>query len=370
MKTKVKSYSIIILILVALILYILEKPTEKNTRSQHPTNKQTSQDFVKPPRNSDTTQLVVVFYNLENFFDTINDPKNRYDDEYTPNGSKHWNTKRYLTKINHLSKVFAAANPKELPDLIGVCEVENKKVLQDLVKYGVLKGYGIVHRESHDVRGIDVALLYKPSEFQPIAVKQIKIYYKPNRAARTREILEVEGLLRNHDTLYVFVNHWKSRLSRNGKNNSEYKRIAAAKCLKKAINSILKQNPNARILVMGDFNDEPTNKSLLKALDAKDTITSKKDLYNLMFAAKKQGKGTYYHNHWLMFDNIIISQSLLNHNSNLYAEGNGHVIEKKFMLYYNKHDKQWEPLRTFAGSKYLAGYSDHLPVTAVFKVKY
>ncbi len=368
-KSRRTIYTVLIII-VAIISYFTEENITGNNNGKSAKSHGRHYQTIKVPNNSDTTQLVVMFYNLENFFDTINDPDNRYDNEYIPSGEKQWNTQRYLTKIHHLAQVFSNANKKELPDLIGVCEIENRRVLEDLLKYSGLKsyGYGIIHEESSDVRGIDLALIYNPNEFTPIEHKKIDIYYSSHRA-RTREILYIKGIIKNGDTLHIFLNHWKSRLSR-GDEDSEYKRIAAAKSLKKAVKAVLKQNPNARIIIMGDFNDEPTNKSISQALGAKGYVKPSTFLFNAMYAADKNGEGTYNYKHkWLMFDNIIVSPNLTDHTQNLYLQGDGKVLKLDFLITEDSRGNE-APFRTFKGSKYLGGYSDHLPVEIVLKVKY
>ena len=368
-KATIKKISYTILIIILAILAYYSKSKQHPKASVKGDSYQQANNFTAAVK-TDTTQLTVMFYNLENFFDTLDDPHNHYDNEYTPNGSKHWNTKRYLTKINHIAQVILDANKDETPDLIGVCEVENRKVLEDLISHSALKNlrYAIIHRESKDIRGIDLGLIYKTSEFKPIKVEKFPIYYKKGRPARTREILYIEGILKNGDTLHIFLNHWKSRLSR-GNSNSEYKRIAAAKSLKKVVKQVLKQNPKARILIMGDFNDEPTNKSIYQALGAKGVYKPGIFLYNEMFRADSQGQGTYlYQNKWLMFDNIIVTPVLLDITQNLFVEGNGKVLKLNFLVTKRKGKEYVN--RTFKGKKYLGGYSDHLPVELVMKVKY
>ncbi len=355
---------ILLIIILAVISYYAKK--NKSNTSDRADNQRV--EFARASK-TDTTQLVVMFYNLENLFDTIDDPHNHYDNEYTPTGEKHWNTKRYLLKLRHIARVILDANKNEAPDLIGVCEVENRQVLEDLINKTPLKnyGYGIVHRETKDIRGIDLALLYKKAEFQPLEVKQFPIYYS-KRPARTRQILYIKGILKNGDTLHIFLNHWKSRLSR-GNSDSEYKRIAAAKSLKKAIKQVLKQNPDARIIIMGDFNDEPTNKSIKQALGAKGQYKPGIFLYNAMYAADSRKEGTYvYQGKWLMFDNIIVRPILLDTTQNLYLEDDGRVLKLDYLVTY----KRGKPTvnRTFKGEHYLGGYSDHLPVEVVLRVKY
>ncbi len=368
-KTKSKKslwYTLVVILLIIISYYL------KSTRSNEASKGEKQQNFTyELSGKNDTTRLIVMFYNLENFFDTIDDPGNRYDNEYIPEGKKQWNTERYMTKIKHLGKVFMNVDPRETPDLIGVCEVENRHVLEDLVNNTTLKGYKIVHYESKDMRGIDLALLYDPSEFQVLESKKIDIYYKPNRPARTREIIYIKGQTRNGEILHIFLNHWKSRVARRAGEESEYKRVAAARSLKKAVKAKLDKDPDAKIIIMGDFNDEPTNKSLYTTLKAREKPARITDLFNVMLPLDKEGKGTYYHDHqWLMFDNIILSGGFVLDHSKIIPEGSGHVLAKDFMLKESKRSHAIYPLRTFDGSRYLGGYSDHLPVYEVFDVEY
>ena len=363
-KSKKSIWYTIALIILILISYYLKSTKSNETK---PDRQTFSSEFSGK---NDTTRLIVMFYNLENFFDTIDDPKNRYDNEYVPGGKKHWNTERYMTKIKHLGKVFLNVDPRETPDLIGVCEVENRHVLEDLVNNTALKGYKIVHYDSKDMRGIDLGLLYDPTEFKVLESRKIDIYYKPTHPARTREIIYIKGQTRNGEILHIFLNHWKSRVARRAGEQSEYKRVLAAKSLKKAVKQILDKDPDAKIIIMGDFNDEPTNKSIYETLKAREKPTKTTDLYNVMLPLDREGKGTYYHDHqWLMFDNIILSGGFVLDHSKIVPEDGGHVLDKDFMLRKTSRGNVY-PLRTFDGSHYLGGYSDHLPVYEVFDVKY
>ena len=367
-KSKKSLWYTAILIIAILLSYFFKAVDNSDKHHDNGMNKHVFHSVSRGK--NDTTRLIVMFYNLENFFDTIDDQHNHYDNEYTPNSKKHWTSKRYITKIKHLGQVFVNVDTAELPDLIGVCEIENRHVLEDLVNKTVLKGYDIVHYESKDIRGIDLGLLYDPSEFKVLETRKIDIYYKPGHPARTREIVYIKGQTRNGQILHIFLNHWKSRLSRHKGNTSEYKRILAAKSLKKAVYSILKKDPTANIIIMGDFNDEPMNKSLAQVLGAKDKTQYSRELYNAMWPLDEQGKGTYFHDHkWMMFDNIILSGAFLSDNSRLVPEGNGHILMRDFMLKQNRNHEHY-PWRTFSGSHYLGGYSDHLPVYIIIDVRY
>ncbi|MDA3778877.1 MAG: hypothetical protein PF487_01365, partial [Bacteroidales bacterium] len=252
----------------------------------------------------------------------------------------------------------------ELPELIGLCEVENKNVLNDLIQAKAIsnKKYNIVHEESRDYRGIDVALLYDPEEFQYISHKKIEINFKNEPNYKTRDILCVKGIASRKDTLYIFVNHWKSRSG--GQKKTENKRITIATELRKNIDKILLSNKNAKIIVIGDLNDEPINKSVRYVLGASNKITGKETLYNLMYKLDSENKGTHsYKGEWNMLDNLIVSKALINNKSGYSVQNNtGHIFKDDFIMYYNSKAGTKVPNRTYGGPNYFGGYSDHLPI--------
>jgi len=314
--------------------------------------------------------FTIVFYNVENLFDTINNP-NKIDEQFLPDSVKKWNTGRYKKKINDLGRVISSININELPELIGLCEVENKTVLKDLVNGRFLsKGnYAFVHEESPDVRGIDVALLYRKDEFIYLNHKIYRIYYDFEPKTTTRDILYVKGKLKNNEKLHVFINHWSSR--RGGQKESEPKRLHTAKILRSKIDSVLKDNKKAKIVIIGDFNDEPENKSLYEVLNAKNNFYSNdfKELYNLMFDKSINGHGTYnYRGNWNMLDNIIISQSLLkSKKAYIVPSDGGQIFKKRWMLYDNVKTGQLTPSKTYGGPNYYGGISDHFPVYVILR---
>ncbi len=255
-------------------------------------------------------QKTVGFYNLENLFDTVDD-KTIKDEEFLPNGKNEWNEEKYANKLEKMSLVLAAMNL----DVVGVSEVENRKVLEDLVTHANLRkfGYQIVHFDSPDKRGIDVALLYKPRIFRPFSTAMIPVWTDEDPDFITRDILLVKGLIGN-DTLTVFVNHWPSR--RGGK---EDKRLLAAQVLRSSVDSLFNLNPAAKIICMGDFNDDPTNRSLKKELRAVGKIEQLENnaLYNTSFTTFKKGYGTgVYNGSWNLFDQLIVSKSLIKYQEN------------------------------------------------------
>ncbi|RUT73560.1 endonuclease [Ancylomarina longa] len=308
----------------------------------------------------------VMFYNVENLFDPFDDTL-RLDNEFLPKGERHWTWEKYKKKSQQISKVIMAAGSWDFPDLIGLCEIENRFVLDGIFKFGYLKqiGYKIIHRDSPDHRGIDVALIYQPERFRPIDTTFLQVHYAVGRALSTREILYVKGIAPTKDTLHIFVNHWPSRWG--GQLESEHKRISAAKVLHQSVDSILKVNSNALVIVMGDFNDYPDNESIRKVLGA---LPAKQDylndrLYNLAYSyLNKSDIGSHkYHGKWGMLDQFMVSGSLLNKASYLYCEPSGmSIFAPDFLLEKDKTYYGVKPFRTFAGYKYQGGFSDHLPV--------
>ena len=320
---------------------------------------------------SHENQLVIVFYNVENLFDTIDDPYNYGDNEFTATAKKKWNLERYEKKSSDLAKVIASINNNELPDIIGLCEVENRKVVEDLIEQNSLSAedYGIVHEESPDYRGIDVALIYKKSEFNYLTHNAIKVNLPEDKKYQTRDILYVKGLISEKDTLHIFVNHWKSRYG--GINETEYKRINAAKILRAKIDSIIDIDNNANIICLGDFNDEPQNKSLNTTLIATNNKTpaNKYELFNTLYEKDLNNEGTYSYNYkWFMLDNIIISQNLISNETGFHiSDESGQIYKEDWILHYNSKANMYVPNKTYGGKTYYGGYSDHLPVYLILE---
>ncbi len=305
--------------------------------------------------------MTVVFYNVENLFDIENSPGGN-DAEFTPESEKKWTPDRYQKKLDDISKVLVSVNQKELPEIIGLCEIENRKVLDDLVKTGALSvgKYQIEHFESPDYRGIDVALLYRPDEFKVKLCAPVKVSFADEPNFSTRDILYVKGETLNREEFHIFVNHWPSRIG--GVEQTEPKRIAAATILKSKIDSVLNVNPEANIIVMGDMNDEPSNKSLSQVLGAKSPDVESAGLVNLMYPAHKNKKGSYnYRGNWNMLDNIIVSSGLLDNKGFQCVKKQGFVFSEKWMEYEDKNNGI-TPGRTYGGSIYYGGVSDHFPV--------
>lgn len=303
--------------------------------------------------------MTIAFYNVENLFDTIDDP-NKKDEEFTPEGRKKWDQKRYEKKLNDLAKVLSSIDSVKLPAIIGLCEIENRKVVEDLIQTGKLAKakYKVAHIESPDVRGIDVALAYQNKQFKFVSQEAIPINFEDAPDYKTRDILHVSGRLKGEDT-HIFVNHWPSRIG--GLEQSEPRRTFVASVLKNKVDEIIAENPSANIIIMGDMNDEPDNKSLLETLSAK-LPGSNSGLANLMFPLDQQNKGTYnYRNTWNMLDNLVVSKSMLDEKGLDVVGKEGHIFRKEWMEFKNSKGEIY-PNRTYGGPNYYGGISDHFPV--------
>jgi endonuclease/exonuclease/phosphatase family metal-dependent hydrolase len=298
----------------------------------------------------------LMFYNVENLFDTIDNPDTN-DEEFLAKGKKHWNNYKYWRKINKLFQVVAAAGSTHPPDIIGLCEVEGFLPLYHLTNNTPLSkySYSILHRDSPDKRGIDVALLVNRNHVGVIETKFYRVSFPWDTASTTREILYA-ALKIQDDTLHTFVNHWPSR--RGGQLKSEPRRIEAAKVLMMAIDSLCINNSDAKIVVMGDFNDEPSNKSLSQ-------LVGSTDLINLSGKLKSDCRcGSYkYKSEWNMIDQVLISESLLGNNKLTYKPASISIFRDDFLLQEDETYGGFKPYRTFLGPRYLGGFSDHLPVT-------
>ena len=338
-----------------LLIAIVQLSAGQNSKSTH-----TEED-----------KFSVVFYNTENLFDIMNDPKTE-DDDFTPGGSKKWTHERYEKKLNDIAKVLSSTNPDGLPDIIGLAEVENRTVLNDLLdtKFFANGYYGIIHKDSPDIRGIDVALLYNPKAFQLLYKTFIPVYFPFDRKSKVRDILYAKGIS-GQDTLHLFVNHWKSRAG--GRVATKQKRVFSARILKTRIDSILSTNSDAKIIAMGDFNDEPENKSLSGVLQAKnpEEVNHSNALYNLMYPKDKQGAGTYnYDYEWYMLDNLIVSQACLTGRKGYtISTDNVYIYNPPWVLYDHPKAGMEVPNKTYGGDNYYGGISDHLAIYGVFTNK-
>lgn len=311
----------------------------------------------------------IAFYNLENLFDTENDPLT-YDDDRTPDGKDHWTEEIYQDKLKNMAKVMAEIGAEvsgSAPTIIGVCETENRKVLEDLVNQETLveQDYGIIQFDSPDRRGIDVALLYKKKLFTPThyKAKELLIYDDNDKSKRvfTRDQLVVSGVL-DGEEIHLIVNHWPSRSG--GEKRSRSKRIKAAKLNRQIIDSIFSDDPYAKIITMGDLNDDPSNTSVKDHLNAKRKTSELgiKELYNPMEDLAKQGYGSLaYRDSWNLFDQIIISTELTKKDFSSYRFYQAGIYNKTYLV--NAHGRyKGYPYRSFASGSYTGGYSDHFPV--------
>jgi hypothetical protein len=312
------------------------------------------------------TVLRVMFYNVENLFDPREDSITS-DEEYQPTGMRGWTSSRLKQKQINISKVVLAVGGWEPPDLIGFCEVENFSVLYGLTNYTALKnfGYRIIHFDSPDPRGIDVALLYRPEKFRVLKSIPIKVRFPFDTASRTRDILFVKGIACKRDTVNIFVNHWPSKFG--GAMATIPRRNYVASVIRKLADSLLAVNPDSKILIMGDLNESPYEEGVAKILRAKmDSINLlTDDLYNMLAGAGLSwNKGTIkFHETWDAIDHMIVSRPLLSKTT----PHSLHIFDAPFLL---QDDEAWfgkKPFRTYYGSKYLGGFSDHLPVYMDFK---
>jgi predicted extracellular nuclease len=303
-------------------------------------------------------EYTVVSYNVENLFDTVDDPKIP-DEEFLPESEKKWDDKAYQKKLNDLVRVISEINPNELPEIVGLVEVENRTVLEDLVNSAKLKDrYNIIHEESPDYRGIDVALIYRRDAFKEISHEALPVVFPDDPNFKTRDILHVTGKIRNK-TVHVFVNHWPSRIG--GDDKTEPKRVLAASILKSKTEQILATDPKAKIIIMGDMNDEPDNKSLKEILGAGSPDDDSK-LVNLMLPDDAAGLGTYYYSgNWNMLDNLVVSKPLIKGKVFKVENRKGYIYSSDWMIFTNKNGVK-TPNRTFVGNKNVGGVSDHFPV--------
>lgn len=349
--------------------------------------------FITAKSNAQSKAFVihtVAFYNFENLFDTINDPITN-DEEWTPTGSQHWNSKKYYQKLENLAQVLSeigsAENPNA-PTFIGGVEIENRSVLEDLVKQPKLinKEYGIIHFDSPDKRGIDVALLYQKKQFQPISFSNIPLYVyrgvptvKEEVKTETLEDLEPEDVIQvntksyriytrdqllvtgflNGEEIHIIVNHWPSR-SGGEKKSSPY-REAAGDLNRKIIDSLQRINPNAKIITMGDLNDSPFNNSVKKGLGAKGKIQEVQPfgIYNPFEEMANKGFGTIaYRDAWDIFDQVMVSQTLVQKDFKAFQYWKAGIYNKPFLIQKSGRYKGY-PLRH---SLTEIGFSDHFPV--------
>jgi len=327
----------------------------------------------------DSLMLRVMSYNVENLFDYEHDSL-KSDQEFLPNAERHWDRKKYKRKLKAIATVITAVGQWEAPALVGLCEVENERTLTDLTRKSKLRRqrYRYVMTDSPDERGIDVALLYQPGSFRLVETQFIPVVLPSKDDRPTRDILHAVGQLQNLDTLDVFVCHFPSRTG--GEKESEPKRLAAANILKQAVDSLVALRKDAKIIIMGDFNDYPNNRSIRESLAVEDAYPAKTTyetgkLYHLL-AGNARGRSDYgsyrYRGEWDFLDHMIVTGNLLQASSALYTvPGQADVYRAKFLLTPDTRYGGELPFRNYSGVKYSKkGYSDHLPIYADFRLWY
>lgn len=315
----------------------------------------------QPPKKS----VLVAFYNVENLYDTINDP-NYDDEEFLPEGANKWNGEKYRIKLNNLSKVIAdigKVNKMSCPTVMGMCEVENEAVLRDLVNTPLLKAcnYDVIIYNSRYRRGVDVALIYQKDRMVVVNSKAYPLIMPDDTSFNTRDQLLVSGII-DGELFHFIVNHWPSR--RGGEERSAPLREAAAKLCRHIVDSLNKTDSLAKIIIMGDLNDDPTNKSVLVHLNAKPdkNKVQKGDLYNPMHEIfVKKGIGSLaYNDKWNLFDQIIVSYPLVTYNFGGYKLKKAAVFNASYLMQKEGQFAGY-PFRTYVGNTFTGGYSDHFP---------
>ena len=315
----------------------------------------------------------VANWNVENLYDTVNDPDNPSDDEFLPNNpTTQWTRVRYETKLDNLAQVINGMNKGQGPDILGIEEVENEDVIRDLVEKLTGKKYGIVHVDSPDPRGIDTALIFNRAHFSLLESHAYKVSLKWNHT--TRDILH--AVLEDHagQQLHVFVNHWPSRGG--GVALSEPNRFEAARVLALATDRLFQRDPAARVVLLGDFNDEPSNRSIRDVLDVAPYPSPSgtyvaTNLYNLSAAKSAKGQGSFSHSfdgetEWRMYDQIMVSGALLQ-SARIEQDQDFFRIDKPGYMIEKQGEDKGSPVPTFENQEdYHGGYSDHFPVGAYF----
>lgn len=320
--------------------------------------------------NNEFLVTCVGFYNLENLFDTIvdEDTTKILQEDFTPNGEKKWNSERYHKKLNNIAKVISEIGTEVTPHgvaILGVAEIENKLVLEDLINQPKIKdrNYKIVHYNSPDKRGVDVGLLYNPNYFTVESSQSFTLKIKDKPDFFSRDQLLVSGKLNNGEILHVIVCHWPSR--RGGEKKSRPLREAAADLSKAIVDSIRNVNNNAKIILMGDLNDDPVNSSVKKHLKAsgnKEHSSNNGLMYNPMEALYKKGIGSLaWRDTWNLFDQIILTPSLVDKDYSSYKFYTAKIYNKSYLMQDSGSFKGY-PYRTYVGSNFKGGYSDHFPV--------
>ncbi|MBE7659695.1 endonuclease [Tenacibaculum finnmarkense genomovar finnmarkense] len=307
--------------------------------------------------------FTIAFYNVENLFDTVDNPKTA-DDDFIPSSRRKWNHTKYLQKIKKITDVIRQLGTNESafpPVIVGLVEIENAKVIKDLTRHKNLSkyNYSYVHYDSPDERGIDVALLYNKDFFNVISSDKYPLYLTDDKGEvdYTRDLLVVKGTL-NGELIHILVNHWPSR--RDGDEETTEKRIKAAKHVHKVLDAIKAKEENPKFIIMGDFNDDPTSKSVNEIL-----VTD--DLFNPMKALFEKGEGTLtYYKKWHLFDQIIFSKDFFHPKKSVHTFLKAGIFKKQWLQFAKGKFKN-SPFRTYIGPWYQGGFSDHFPVYVTFR---
>ena len=315
----------------------------------------------------------VMWWNVENLFDTRHDSL-KEDHSFLPDGMHRWSYYRYRKKLDNIARVITAVGEWTPPALVGLCEIENDTVLRDLTRYSALseQRYRYILTDSPDRRGIDVALLYQPHRFKPLAHRSIRIAPLKRENRPTRDLLHVCGVLLNNDTIDILIGHFPSRSG--GVKESEPYRLFVAKTLRTVADSILAIRTHPKLMVMGDFNDYPQNRSIAHVLGATapPAHVAPRALYHLLARkARKHNFGSYkYQGEWGLLDHFIVSGTLLDPSKSIYtSEEQAVLFDAPFLLIEDSNRGGKQPFRTYLGMRYQGGYSDHLPIYTDFTIK-
>ncbi len=327
--------------------------------------------FAVNPSFAQTNRRVypIAFYNLENLYDAVKDSSIN-DDEFTPKGANTWTEAKYQQKIKNMARAIRAIGSPSSnlgPIALGVAEIENRRVLEDLTRDPQLRELGlkIIHHDSPDRRGVDVGFLYNPEFFTPYRDQAYSFHLPENPGFKTRDQLLISGTIAG-DTVHIIVNHWPSRYG----NKSSGLREFAAGITKGICDSLYRENPEAKIIIMGDLNDDPKDKSVKDVLQAKknpqDVPTQ--GLFNTMWKFYDKGIGSLgYQGQWNLFDQIIISRPLLDNKNKGLRFVKAEIFNRDFLVQQEGRNKGY-PHRTFSGGVFINGYSDHFP-TLIYLVK-
>ena len=321
----------------------------------------------------DSSSLLLSFYNVENLYHPDNDSLFK-DDDFTPEGSYHWTYSKYVKKVNNIAKVLIAMGQGDPPDIAAMAEVENDRVFQRFCYHSPLQkfNYGYVHFDSPYSRGVETGLLYRKDRLRIVYSESVAVVFPFESATKNRDILYVVAETLQGDSLHLFVNHWTSRYG--GYGATVPKRKYYAQVLRQRVDSLLSLNPSTKIIIMGDFNDYPTDESVSWTLGASDLAeTDTASLYNLMYRFLKMNNiGTHKHeDFWGCLDQIIVSSALLDSTVSgmRIVNGEAHIFKEDFMVVPDEKYGGDKVFRTFLGPRYIGGYGDHLPVFIELKTE-